>query len=192
MTEGLKSFGSLLDIGIYRYENDRGTLSGIIFKADQMLITARHIVDSRQNELTGFEFYRPANNEYDENEVDVAIKRDANIRGPKIGYSTNPVLDNCVCVTSMVNDPSKLVEIPGRIVPFYEPTLLSRFVPDDESGYMWFGGGSSGSPIKCREVVVGVIAKSNIETKIVLGPCFNLGILRELLNDCLGLQFTQI
>ena len=53
MVERLKSYGELSGVDIYRYEGVSGALSGIIFGAEEMLLTARHIVDSRMTELPG-------------------------------------------------------------------------------------------------------------------------------------------
>lgn len=80
----------------------------------------------------------------------------------------------------------------GSLKPFYEPTLLSLFVPDDESDYALFVGGTSGSPITCQGKIIGLIKGSRPDKGIVVGVCFNQRDLRTILTDALGLSFEKI
>lgn len=188
MVERLKSYGELSGVDIYRYEGVSGALSGIIFGAEEMLLTARHIVDSRMTELPGFEFF----SKYDCREVDIAVKKDPVVKGPQLGYVDGLTLAGCYCVTSRVGTPEKLIRINGSLKPFFEPTLLSRFAPESDFDYALFEGGTSGSPIIYQGKIIGLIKGSKPESGLVVGVCFNLADLRALLTEHLNLSFVKI
>jgi len=188
MPERLRSFGSSHGVEIYRYEDGDRRLSGIIFGADGMLLTARHVVDFRIGELPGFEFYP----RYDNQEIDVAVRKDPVVKGPQLGYVDELTLAGCYCVTSIVGEPEKLIRIDGSLKPFYEPTLLSLFVPGAVSDIALFEGGTSGSPIIYQGKIIGLIKGSKPESGIVVGVCFNLPDLRALLARYLNLSFVKI
>ena len=187
MSERLRSYGELSGVEIFRYEGRDGG-SGVIFAAEGMLITARHVVDERTTDLPGFEFLP----EYDPREIDIAVERDPNIWGPKLGYIDKLSVPNCYCITPSVEVPEMLVRVSGSLKPFYEPTLLSRFVPEDESNYALFVGGTSGSPIMCQGKIIGLIKGSRPDKGIVVGVCFNQADLRAILTEFLGLSFEKI
>lgn len=188
MVERLKSYGEFSGVDIYRHEGMNGVLSGIIFGAEGMLLTARHVVDSRMAELPDFEFFP----EYDCREVDIAVRKDPAVRGPRLGYVDELALADCYCVTARVSEPDKLIRVNGSLEPFYEPTLLSRFVPKVESDFAFFEGGTSGSPIIYQGRIVGLIKGGKPESGIVVGVCFNLADLRALLTEYLNLSFVKI
>lgn len=188
MVERLKSYGELSGVDIYRYEGVSGALSGVIFGAEGMLLTARHVIDSRMVELPGFDFFP----EYDCREVDIAVRKDPAVKGPQLGYVDGLTLAGCYCVTSKVGAPEKLIRVDGSLKPFFEPTLLSRFVPESESDYALFVSGTSGSPIIYQDKVIGLVKGSNPESGIVSGVCFNLADLRTLLAEYLNLSFVKI
>lgn len=188
MAERLRSYGELSGVDIYRYEGGEGALSGVIFGAEGMLMTARHVVDSRTTELQGFECFP----EYDCREIDIAIRKDPIIKGPKLGYVDRLTVDSCYCVTSSVEVPGLLVRVAGSLKSFYEPTFLGRFVPENESDYALFESGTSGSPIIYQGKIIGLIKGSKPGIGIVTGVCFNLADLRTQLVDFLDLSFVKI
>ena len=188
MVERLKSYGEFSGVDIYRHESMNGALSGVIFGAHGMLLTARHVIDSRMVELSGFEFF----SEYDCREIDIAVRKDVAVKGPRLGYVDGLTLAGCYCITSRIGEPDRLIRVNGSLKPFYEPTLLSQFVVESESDYALFENGTSGSPIFYQGKIIGLVKGSKPESGIVVGVCFNLADLRALLTEYLNLCFVKI
>jgi len=188
MPEKLTSFGVHKSVEIFRCPVSGEILSGIVFSANGMYMTARHVVDNRQDILPGFEVF-PV---YDEREVDFAIKKDASLSGMELGFNGERVLENCVCLTSRDDDPENIILVKGTYAPFYAPTYLYEFIPDDNEQRSLFDSGCSGSAVIYGGHVVGLIKASNEDQSIVVGLCFNHVELRKLLADHFGLDFREI
>src|SRR3989339_555595 len=181
----LRLHGSLDGVNIFRCEGVDGMLSGVIFGADGMLMTAGHVAENHKAELPNFDIY-PENFR----EIDIAVRKNPAIKGPHLGYVDSSTLEGCLCIVSQATDLGVLIMVHGTMMPFYEPTLLSQFVPDNVTDTSLFGSGTSGSPILYKGNIIGFIKGSS--TKTVTSVCFKLPELRETLRETLGLSFKKL
>ncbi len=159
------SCGSLMGTEILRYKDRKGEISGIISRAQGLLLTANHVVTA--NRLDGFHVKDDRCTEFDFN-----WKNDPESRGPPIGAIRKPYLDNVTVVTSRIEDPSKLIAVPGKLGIFLGPTSLMKFTPSDPQHYTLFVPGASGSPVMYQGRIIGVIPFSSVpEGGFDIGAC---------------------
>lgn len=188
MAERLKVFEPDGEVTTFWQKNEQGMLSGRVFASKGVLVTASHVVESIPSVFHGFDMFPHPDNR----EIDIAIKRDPSITGPELGFTTETVLRDCLCITSRADDPEKILYIPGSFVPFVEPTYLSEFVPDKDEDRASFEPGCSGSVVLYKNKIVGLIKASNDSRSIIVGLCFSFAPLREELIDYFGLNFSFI
>jgi len=97
--------------------------------------------------------------------------------GPKIRPQRRITIWDATVVTSTVEEPDKLIEVPGTIAPSFMPTIMSEFTPQNAHQYSLFEPGASGSPIFHEGAVIGVITHSSLDLEriggITFGPWFN-------------------
>lgn len=147
------SCGTKEGVEILRFKHPDGSLSGVIFKTDGKLMTARHVVEAHN--LSGFSAHEGTH-------LDMAFKDDPTSIGPKLGYVDRMIVDGVKVVTSTVEEPDKLKAVPGRTSIYFMPTLLRPFQPDKVEDYELFKPGASGSPIIYKDHIIGLVPFSNV------------------------------
>lgn len=173
-------------VEILRFRHNDGSWSGIIFKAEGKLVTARHVVEAHH--LTGFRVGK--------GDIDIAVKDDPMIKGLKLGYVDSVIVNGVKVITSTIEKPKTVIEIPGTTSIFFSPTFYRPFNPDRISNYKLFKPGVSGSPVVYKNHIIGMILFSNIHNQNSRQPevaamIFNGGEMRSIADE-MGLVLEEV
>lgn len=180
------SFGKLMGTEILRHRNLDGSLSGILFKTEGKILTARHVVEL--NHLTGFKCH-PGEH------LDIAFKDVPLSQGLKIGYVDSSSIKGVQLLTSSLEKPNELIIIKGEIFLYFSPTILRGFSPvshklSDLLPYL--KPGLSGSPLIYKDHIIGLVPFVNFYNQSEIPVlAFNGPVVREAIEQ-FGLTLEEI
>lgn len=172
------SFGKLRETEILRYRGPDSSLSGILFRTEGKILTARHVVEL--NHLTGFKCH-PGEH------LDIAFKDDPLSQGLKIGYVDSPRIEGVELLASSLEKPDEIVILKGKIFLYYSPTILRGFsvVSHKLSDLLpYLKPGLSGSPLIYKDHIIGLVPFVNFYNQSEIPVlAFNGPVVREAIEQ---------
>lgn len=151
-TEDFFNCGTAEGTQILRYTRPSIERSGVVATFSGGLLTAKHVVEgSRGVKIPGFKAYPGSW------QMDIAYRDDEAFDGPPLGWTSNYALEGVKLVTTSLEEPSKVVTIPGSLSYFDRPTVLQTFIPDNpRAAKPYLKPGTSGSPLLYNGYIIGV------------------------------------